>query len=224
MKRRLALATICFGLGGCNGFTALENSDEPVTYAITDSADIRSVRSLLNANGLDSLTPTGVASIVKIGTKVVEFSLNLSGKSLDTFHVPSGFSVSGEKVILSLGFNQLRSWPSEISMIPKINSLHLSKNPISNWESSTISNTLEEVSVTSSQLTDFDISLNKFPSLKEVNVGENFLQDLPVQFLSHPTLKVGVYGNRICNPSPALDAFLQRDDRNWRRSQVCSSP
>jgi Leucine-rich repeat (LRR) protein len=220
--KRLVWASVV-ALMGCGDFPAIGPKEEPYITVILESKDSVAIRAILDANSLQNISLSGVADISIRSKSDHILNVHLYQMNLDALHIPNGLVFGTPKITFSARLNQFKSWQKEAERIPGLVSLDLSRNPIVNWSMGDGNASLTNLSMVDCGFSNLNLSVSGFPSLKEVYVGGNQLQDLPSLLTSHPTLKMDVYGNRICNPSPAVDAFLQRYNRDWRKNQVCPS-
>ena len=222
--RFLAPLFVCFVILASCEINTPGAQPQPERYPVTDSADLRALRSLLDLNGLDTVPINRVAEIWKIGNRVQYLGISLGSMKLDTFHVPENFRISNLNISLSLRANRLMAWPSETRKIQNLTDLDISMNPLVDISTDQDYPNLTGLTIVNSNLANLNLSASRLTKLELLLVGGNMLTDIPRDILKLPNLKTDVYANRICSPSAEVDAFLKRYDRAWRQYQICPDP
>ncbi|MEN9353065.1 MAG: hypothetical protein RL318_390 [Fibrobacterota bacterium] len=213
-------------VSGCTDFPDIGRSSEPYITRKLDPKDSVAVRAILDANSLHDSDWTDVAYISVFSENDRMITVSLDSKGLDTIHVPDGISFGSGKVMISASYNSLRTWQMELTKISHLIDVELSGNVMDSGVLNIGSGiaAVSAVNCTRCGIRKVNFTNSSLAALREMNLNGNEMIDFPEFAFSNAALKVSVRGNSICSPSPALDAFLQRYDRDWRKNQVCTSP
>ena len=123
---------------------------------------------------------------------------------------------------LNLASNRIVVIPPEIGKLKNLTSLDLRHNGIEKVPAALGKcGNLEFLWLWGNKMSELDPAITKLKKLKELYLNDNRLTTLPIGITRMRIIYIDLVGNKLCNLSPALDAWAKKIDTKYRSMQKC---
>jgi hypothetical protein len=167
------------------------------------------------------ITKDGIVTIPEaIGTLTELRVLGCSGNSIETLPAAIGNLVNLQK--LDCGNNRIVVLPAGIGNCINLTVLDLRHNQLAAIPPE-IENCkkLKLLQLWGNKLTTLNEAVIRLPALEELYLKDNRLTSLPASIVKLNLRYFDVMGNKLCETTPAMDAWIKKKDQRYKELQKC---